>query len=62
MSGTILESNLILKKKPFENFDFTFYVAVNEISELHPITLYQANYLSKSTKSKFYAKIKGKNL
>lgn len=62
LSSMILESDPLLKKRPFEGMHFTFYIAVNELDELHPVTLYECNELCHSFNFKAYAKFKGANL
>ena len=48
----------LVGNNPFNNFKFTLYIAVNELDELHPITLFQCNELAKVGKLDCHAKIK----
>lgn len=59
LSNVILETDSVLKTKPFKNLKFHIHIAVNEVSELHPITLYQCNELCKSKFISCRSKVKG---
>lgn len=56
----VLEKNKILRSGFLERNIFLFYIAVNYLSEIHPIILNQLNYLSENT-DKFSIRLKVKD-
>ena len=48
----------LVGEKPFKKFKFSLYITVNTIDELHPITLFQCNELTKLGRLICYAKMK----
>ena len=48
----------MVSNNSFKKFSFTLYIAVNDFDELHPITLYQCDELSKAGRLRCYAKKK----
>ena len=43
----ILQNDPILRNNPFQNFNFSIYLAIGNLDDIHPLTLAQLNELSK---------------
>ena len=57
-ASAIKEADPLVGKKPFSKFKFSLYIAVNDLEELHPITLMQCDELARTGKLKCFAKMK----
>lgn len=56
--NVFLKNDPVLNEKPFKSFNFTLYLAVNTIEELHPVTLTQCEMLSEAGILLTYVKTK----
>lgn len=62
LANAVRSNDPLVGGRPFRDFKFTLYMAVNELDELHPITLFQCNELSRAGKLNCMAKIKKMDL
>lgn len=46
LRNAILHRDPILEKKPFKDFTFTLYISVPFLEEIHPVTLFQCEFLA----------------
>ena len=57
-ASAIKKADPITGQNAFKGFSFSLYVAVNDVDELHPITMFECNELAKAGKLRCFAKVK----